>query len=182
MGAPHIQSAITEHFSAQLHTFSGEIVPSDQIKKVNLHGQKIAILGVDQFIASHLLGLTQHCTEVLVFQIQPQLILPQSSRLSSTLIPHPLISKNKRLFSNHFKRVLALRFLEREVSNLWLRKLLTANAAQPQKCFLKSDTYFQALQKDNCQLITWPISHFEDTTIHTINDEVFKINALVVGF
>ena len=180
MGAKDIKSSSQSGLNHQIEQFSGLKIQAEQLKNIDLKGRVVAILGVNQAVVSHLNYLTEHCQQIYLFQHRPQLILPQSSRVISTLIPHPLIAKNRRLFSNRIKRLLALRFLEKEVSNIWLRKLLTANAAQPQKQFLKSDSYFQAVQKSNCELITWPISDIKDTTIHTINGEFFEINALVV--
>lgn len=180
MGAKDINTSSLSHLNDQIEQFSGLKIQSEHIKQINLSGQTVAILGVNQAVVSHLNYLTEHCRQVYVFQTSPQLVLPQSSRVISTLIPHPLIAKNRRLFSNRIKRLLALRFLEKEVSNVWLRKLLTANATQPQKQFLKSDSYFQAVQKSNCQLITWPISGIKDSTIYLINGEFFEINTLVL--
>ena len=69
-----------------------------------------------------------------VFQITPHFILPHSQMGTHKLITHPLI-KNRRLFNNRVKSILALRFLETQVNEPWLKRLLTPNTATTKKYF-----------------------------------------------
>lgn len=71
-----------------------------------------------------------------VFQITPHFILPHSQMGTNKLITHPLIIKNRRLFNNRVKSLLALRFLDTQVSETWLKRLLTPNMATAKKVFL----------------------------------------------
>ena len=174
-----LQEAFFRFDTAHRIDFRGVQISSEALKKTDLSHKRVAIIGTDQFTVSYLNTLSQTATQLYIFQIQPRLILPHTPKITSTLIPHPLIARNRRLFSNCVKRVLALRFLEREVPNIWLRRLLTANAAHNEKQFLKSDSYFQALQRENCQLITWPIAQIHGDYIETINAEKFKIDVIV---
>lgn len=174
-----VQHTVLQEITSRNSDFQGQILYSSELKTSNLSGKTIAILGTDQFTVSQLKNLSEIATQVFIFQDKPKLILPQSSKLISLLIPHPLFARNRRLFSNCVKRVLALRFLEKEVSNLWLRRLLTANAVQDEKVFLKSDSYFQTLQQPNCELITWPVAKIAADHIETINALHYKVDVLV---
>ena len=73
------------------------------------------------------------------------------------MISHPLIIKNRRLFNNRVKSLLAIRYLDSQVQEQWLKRQLMPNSAAENKVFLKSDTYYTALQRQNCKLMTWPI-------------------------
>ena len=159
--------------------FQGLIISTKDIKHYDLSNKRVAIIGTDQFSVRYLLALTETARQLYIFQTQPRLILPHNSRIASTLVPHPRIARNRPLFSQSVKRVLALRFLEREVNDLWLRRLLTANAAAAQLHFLKSDSYYQALQKANCQLITWPIAQINTDEIITLHEQRYEIDVLI---
>lgn len=88
---------------------------------------------------------------------------------TNKLITHPLIIKNRRLFNNRVKSLLALRFLDTQVSETWLKRLLTPNMATAKKVFFKSDSYYAALQKSNCKLQTWPIVKVNHKSIHSMD-------------
>lgn len=174
-----LQHTIFADFISKNCPFKGQTLYSSALKTANVAGKIVAIMGTDQFTVSQLKNLSDSAAHIFIFQDEPKLILPQSSKVTSLLIPHPLFARNRRLFSNCVKRVLALRFLEKEVSNIWLRRLLTANAVQEEKLFLKSDSYFQSLQQPNCELITWPVAQITTDHIETINAMKYKVDVIV---
>ena len=178
----HQQDANHHIFNNHLEDFTqyrGELINSDQIKDFNFQNKKIAIIGVDQHIVSELHQLCQIADSIMVYQIKPQFILPRTERLLNKLIQHPLIAKNRRLFSNRIKSILALRFLEDQVPNHWLRHLLSPNTAIQNKIFLKSDHYYTALQQPNCILNTWPIIKIQNHTITALDDHSFECDVII---
>ena len=162
--------------------FDGEICPSEQIKTTDFHNKKVAIIGSNQATINSFMQITGQAKSVLFFQIEPQWIVPQSTKVRMSIIGHPLMVKNKHLFNKRIKSLLALRFLEKEVQNTWLRKQLSANLAANQKVFFKSDDFYQAVQKNNCQLITWPILKLEGSNIYTINQENFAVDLIITTY
>ncbi|ANF81915.1 hypothetical protein A3K93_06740 [Acinetobacter sp. NCu2D-2] len=151
--------------------FKGTAIPSQQIKDVDFGNKNVLIIGINQMIVTHLNGIVQHASSVKVFQNRPAFIIPNSETKIANLIYHPLIRKNRRLFSQRIKSLIAMRFLDIEVQDQWLKSQLTPNLAHVKKMFLKSDKYYLALQKPNCQLITWPIIDVFSESIQTVNQE-----------
>ena len=170
---------IFNNTAEDLEHFQGTIVSSEQIKSYDFKDQKIAIIGIDQHIVSELHHLCQIADNIMVYQIKPQFVLPRTERLLNKLIQHPLIAKNRRLFTNRVKSILALRFLEDQVPNHWLRHLLSPNTAIQNKVFLKSDHYYAALQQPNCILNTWPIIKIQDFKITALDDHTYECDLII---
>ncbi|MDR0237981.1 MAG: flavoprotein [Acinetobacter sp.] len=160
--------------------YSGKILASSEIKSHDFSGLKVAIIGADQFTVTHLNHVLQHAELVKVFQITPSFVLPQTERGIHKLISHPLIIKNRRLFNNRVKSMLAIRYLDAQVLNQWLKRQLMPNLAMKNKVFLKSDHYYTALQQTHCQLITWPIVKITPNAILSM-DGVEHIVDLVIS-
>lgn len=168
-----------EHFNR----YMGTIISSKSIKETDFSGLSVAIIGLNQMAVSQLDAISQHARSVKVFQMTPAFVLPHTERAINRLISHPLIIKNRRLFNNRVKSLLAVRFLDAQIQDTWLKRQLTPNFAQEKKVFFKSDTYYTALQRENCHLITWPIvkvtahaiqsmegsEHFADIVITTFD-------------
>lgn len=163
------KSVIFQNTSQDFEVFSGQIIPSTSIKEFDFSHSSVAIIGTNQDTVTHLEKICQQAKFVTVFQITPHFILPHSQMGTNKLITHPLIIKNRRLFNNRVKSLLALRFLDTQVSETWLKRLLTPNIATTKKVFFKSDSYYAALQKPNCKLQTWPIVKVTNTSIHSMD-------------
>lgn len=146
-----------QNTAAFFKNYTGALVSANEIKQSNFTGLNVAIIGANQSTATHLDLITQHAASVKVFQIKPAFVLPQTEKGIHRLISHPLIIKNRRLFNNRVKSLLAIRYLDSQVQEQWLKRQLMPNSADEHKVFLKSDTYYTALQRHNCKLITWPI-------------------------
>lgn len=177
-----LQAGIFENRPESFQHFTGLKVPSAQLLEQDYSAQNIAIIGTDQFIVSQLDKITQQADSVKVFQINPAFVLPSSERSLQRIINHPLIGKNRRLFNNRIKSLLSLRFLENQVQNLWLRRQLMPNSAASTKVYLKSDHYYTALQRENCQLITWPILKISEQTIYCINGEQHRVDLIIYTY
>ena len=87
--------------------------------------------------------------------------------------------KNRRLFNNRVKSLLAIRYLESQVADVWLRRQLMPNTASERKVFLKSDTYYSALQNSNCKLITWPVVKITEEAIQSMEGIEHLVDIIV---
>lgn len=177
-----VHMGIFENRPENFQHFAGFKVPSSQLAELDCAGKDIAIIGTDQFTVSHLNHISQHARSVKVFQINPQFVLPGTEHGLQRLLNHPLIIKNRRLFNSRIKSILSLRYLENQVQNLWLRRQLMPNLAEVSKVYLKSDHYYTALQRENCQLITWPISKISKDSIYCINGAQHQVELIVYTF
>ncbi len=130
------KSAIFQNTVEDFEAFTGKILPSNKLKEFDFSHLNVAIIGTDQETVTHLEKICQQAKFVTVFQITPHFILPHSQIGIHRLITHPLIAKNRRLFNNRVKSILALRFLETQVNETWLKRLLTPNTARANKTFL----------------------------------------------
>ncbi|MFQ1044362.1 flavoprotein [Acinetobacter variabilis] len=175
-------TGIFENRPENFQHFTGIKMPSSQLAELDCAGKDIAIIGTDQFTVSQLNKISQQARSVKVFQINPQFVLPGTERGLHRLLNHPLIIKNRHLFNNRIKSILSLRYLENQVQNLWLRRQLMPNLAAASKVYLKSDHYYAALQRENCQLITWPIAKISENSIHCINGDEYQVELIVHTF
>jgi len=159
--------------------FQGALVQSTAMKDFDFSGKNVAILSIDQDSASLLAEVCNQAAQVAVFQLHPHFVLPKTERFMQKLIQHPLVIKNRRLFNNRIKSLLALRFLEDQVKDTWLKHLLMPNTAIQHKVFLKSDHYYASLQRANCTLVTWPIVKVHSHGIQAINGHIYPCDVIV---
>lgn len=162
--------------------YTGKTISSEQIKNVDFNGLRVAMIGVDQLSATHLDQICQNATFVKVFQISPHFVLPNTERGINRLISHPLMIKNRRLFNNRIKSLLAIRYLESQVQDTWLKRQLMPNPATENKVFYKSDSYYSALQRDNCKLITWPIVKINANSVQTMEGVEHLVDLIINTF
>ena len=175
----HLMFESISKYSWGFEAFTGQILPSNQLKEFDFSHLNVAIIGTDQETVTHLEKICQQAKFVTVFQITPHFILPHSQIGIHRLITHPLIAKNRRLFNNRVKSILALRFLETQVNETWLKRLLTPNTARANKTFFKSDSYYTALQRANCKLQTWPIVKVTDTAIYSMDSTQRPVDIII---
>lgn len=166
---------VAEDFRA----FQGTVVQSKDMKAFDFTDKNIAILSIDHHSAVLLPNVCDQATQVAVFQIHPHFVLPKTDRFMQKLIQHPLVIKNRRLFNNRIKSLLALRFLEDQVKDTWLKHLLMPNTAIQNKVFLKADHYYSSLQRANCTLVTWPIVKIHPQGIQAINGHIYMCDVIV---
>ena len=171
------------HNSAEyFQEFQGKIIAADQIKIANFSGLNVAVIGANQLTISHLALLIKQAQFVKVFQIKPHFVLPQTENAIQKIIAHPLISKNRHLFNNRVKSLLAIRYLESQVSNTWMKRQLMPNSATEKKVFFKSDTYYSALQKGNCNLITWPIVKITKNAVQSMEGIEHLVDVIITTY
>lgn len=162
--------------------FEGKIIAAEEIKLTDFTGLNIAIIDANQHTVAQLDLITRQANLVKVFQISPHFILPHTEKGIQRLVSHPLIIKNRRLFSHRIKSLLAIRYLDAQIYDPWLKRQLMPNSATEHKIFLKSDSYYAALQRKNCQLITWPIVKVTETAIQTIDGITHEIDLIITTY
>lgn len=149
--------------------YAGKIIAAEDIKLNEFKDLSVAIIGANQLSVSLLEYICLKAKSVKVFQIKPHFVLPHTAKGVQRLVSHPLMIKNRRLFNNQIKSLLAIRYLESQVSDTWLKHQLMPNSASERKVFFKSDTYYSALQSNNCKLITWPVVKITEEAIQTMD-------------
>jgi cation diffusion facilitator CzcD-associated flavoprotein CzcO len=162
--------------------FRGKIIPSHDIKQTDFKDKKVAIIGADQHTVTHLELISQSAQFIKVFQITPHFVLPNTERGLQRLINHPLVIKNRRLFNSRVKSLLALRYLDSQVQDAWTRRQLTPNVAAANKVFLKSDSYYTALQKENCKLITWPVVKISADAVQSMEGIEHLVDIIITTY
>ena len=173
-------SHIFQHQAQDYEIFKGQIRTSAELNLDTCIEQRVAIIGIDQKIAALLEKIRNRSSSVYVFQIQPALILPQSEQKYSRYVQHPLLIKNKRLINTRIKSILALRFLDSQIQNNWLKRQLTPNITREKKEFLKSDDYYHALQQEKCQLITWPVKKITESCIECVDGSIYPVDLIIL--
>ena len=167
-----------EHFEK----YQGKLISASEIKQIDFSGLRVAIIGANQLSVTHLDLICQSAEFVKVFQIRPHFVLPHTEKGIQRLISHPLLVKNRRLFNNRVKSLLAIRYLESQVADVWLRRQLMPNSASERKVFLKSDTYYSALQNSNCKLITWPVVKITEEAIQSMEGIEHLVDIIVYTY
>ena len=162
--------------------YEGKIISAADIKTTNLSGLKVAIIGANQLTVTLLNQILKQAEFVKVFQMAPHFVLPQTENAIQKIIAHPLITKNRRLFNNRVKSLLAIRYLESQVSNIWLKRQLMPNSAAEKKVFFKSDSYYAALQKENCKLITWPVVKITKNAIQSMEGIEHLVDVIITTY
>ena len=118
---------------------------------------------------------------VKIFQITPHFILPHTEKGIHKLLSHPLIIKNRRLFNNRVKSLLAIRYLDSQLKDNWLKRQLMPNSASENKVFFKSDTYY-ALQRENCKLITWPVVKITEQAVQSMEGIEHLVDIIITTY
>ena len=162
--------------------YKGKIIAASEIKLNDFTGQKVAIIGANQLTVTHLSDILNSAELVKVFQITPAFIIPQTEKGIQKLISHPLIIKNRRLFNQRVKSMLAIRYLESQVQEQWLKRQLTPNLAEKNKIFFKSDTFYSAIQRKNCKLITWPIVKITENTVQSMEGIEHLVDVIITTY
>ena len=149
--------------------FKGTLLTAEQVKTFDFSGLTVAIVGANQMTVCHLEQICNTAKAVEVFQIIPHFVLPHTERGIHKLLSHPLMVKNRRLFNSRIKSLLAIRHLESQVTDNWLKSQLMPNSASENKVFFKSDSYYAALQRKNCRLVTWPLVKISDHALQSMD-------------
>lgn len=162
--------------------FKGKIISSEDIKHFDFSNLNVAIVGANQRTVTHLDQICSHAQSVKIFQITPHFILPHTEKGIHKLLSHPLIIKNRRLFNNRVKSLLAIRYLDSQLKDNWLKRQLMPNSASENKVFFKSDTYYAALQRENCKLITWPVVKITEQAVQSMEGIEHLVDIIITTY
>ena len=167
-----------EYFNA----FKGKLLNAEDIKQTDFSSLNVAIIGANQLSVSNLDMICNQAKFVKVFQITPHFVLPHTEKGIQKIISHPLIAKNKRLFSQRIKATLAIRYLESQIEDTWLKRQLMPNPASSTKMFFKSDHYYSALQRKNCKLITWPVVKVTENAVQSMEGIEHLVDLIITTY
>ncbi|OTG83053.1 flavoprotein [Acinetobacter sp. ANC 4648] len=162
--------------------FTGKLISAEDIKLTDFTALTIAIVGASQQTVMHLDAISLKAKSIKVFQTTPHFVLPHTEKGIHRLVSHPLIIKNRRLFNNRVKSLLAIRYLDSQIHDQWLKRQLMPNSAAEHKVFLKSDSYYSALQREHCHLITWPIMKITETAIQTMDEIEHTVDVIITTY
>ena len=179
---PDHMDAFFQNLPAYFGQYQGKMIKASDIKLTDFSGLKVAVIGANQLSVSHLDLICQQAQFVKVFQIAPHFVLPHTEKGIQRLISHPLMIKNRRLFNNRIKSILAIRYLESQVADTWLKRQLMPNPAMQHKVFYRSDRYYSALQRDNCKLTTWPIVKITQDAIQSMEGVEHLVDIIVTTY
>ena len=56
------------------------------------------------------------------------------------------------------------------------------NSASENKLFFKSDSYYRAMQHQNCQLITWPVVKITNHAIHSMDGTEHPVDIIITTY
>jgi cation diffusion facilitator CzcD-associated flavoprotein CzcO len=105
--------------------------------------------------------LVGRARSVKVFQRAPAWVVPERRR---GLLP---------------VRCMATAHLRRQVKDPWLRRQLTPD--EHMRHPVPSDTYYPALQRANCTLITWPIATLAPRGIRAADGIEYQVDCIIVA-
>lgn len=176
-----LKNEIFQNKNEFFQDFQGKIISADSIKMHDFSNLRVAIIGANQHTVSYLHKLLQQVESIKIFQLQPHFILPYHAVGIQKLL-HPLMIKNRRLFNQRIKSALALRYLDHEVENAWLKRQLTPNSADQHKVFFKSDHYYAALQHKDCKLITWPVVKITNQGVQSMEGIEHLVDVIITTF
>lgn len=71
--------------------------------------------------------------------------------------------------------------LRHQVSDRWMRRLLTPDSRPGDRPLLVSNDYYRALQRPNCELVAWPIATISEAGIRTADAVEHRFDTIVLA-
>jgi cation diffusion facilitator CzcD-associated flavoprotein CzcO len=196
-GAPRLPEidGLTEFGGALMHTARWD-------HGVDLAGKKVAVIGTGASGVQVVPELAKTAGHVTVFQRSPPWMVPKEDRPYTAaelarFQRNPLAVRRTRWRIWKFQHdntatfaddpVVAARthvatsFLERTVSDGWLRRALTPDYPFRCKRVLLGDEYYRALQESNVELVTDPIARIAETSVITAGGRAVDVDAIVLA-
>ena len=186
-----------------MDSFSGPAFHSARWdRNVDLKGKRLSVIGSAASAVQIVPEVAKICTEVNVFQRTPNWIIPRMDRaykrfekamfrvfpITQKLVRAALYLYLDRWFFNvfaregrvnaHFRRM-AERFRRKKVKDPDLRAKLTPDYPIGCKRVLLSDDYYEALQRENVNLVTTPIRRIVPQGIELEDGRVVESDILV---
>ncbi len=163
--------------------------------------KRVAVIGTGASGVQIIPELVKIAKHVKVFQRTPGWVLPRSNLkhaewLKSLFRRLPATQRVVRaglfwlhetmalgvIWKSPLTRILermARRHLHRQVKDRWLRRQLTPDFTIGCKRVLISNSYYRALQKPNCKLLTWPIATLSEVGVRTAEGIEHQVDCIV---
>jgi len=164
-------------------------------------GKRVAVIGTGASAVQIIPELTRRAAQLKVFQRTPAWVLPRLdyaapdwSKAVFRRLPATQSLVRGAMFWAHetmatgliwntpvtaLLQGLSRRFLRGQVKDSWMRRQLTPDFRIGCKRVLMSSDYYRALQRDNCELITWPIAGIAEQGIRTAEGLEHRVDCIV---
>lgn len=164
-------------------------------------GKRVAVVGTGASAIQIVPQLVKQAAAVKVFQRTPPWLMPRPDFTTSSLskklfeaVPFTQKAVREALYWAHESMALAViwdspmtrlgerlgkAFLKAQVKDPWLRRQLTPDYKLGCKRILVSNDYYPALQKPNCELVTWPIAGIVEQGIRTAEGLEHRVDCIV---
>jgi len=179
-----------------LDGYQGHMIHSaDWDHSYDMTGKRVGVIGTGASAVQIIPELVKSAERVTVFQRTPGWVLPKRNpKTPDWMTDKTSKAVREALFWAHeamatgivwtspVTRVLehlSRRYLKRTVKDPWLRRQLTPDYRIGCKRVLMTSDYYPALTKDNCRLVTWPITRFSDTGIVTAAGLEYELDCVV---
>lgn len=183
-------------------TFAGEKIHSARWDHdYDFKGKRVAVIGTGASAVQIVPELVDQVAKLKVFQRTPNWIIPRPdfatpawSRFLFKRLPTTQTAFREALFWLHESMALGVvwttpltgvlermgrLFLRHQVKDRWMRRQLTPDYRFGCKRVLISNDYLPALQKPNCELITWPIVRIVPKGIRTAEGLEHEVDCIV---
>ena len=168
--------------------------------RADLSGRKVAVIGTGASAVQVVPELARIASAVTVFQRTPPWMVPKDDRPFSAeelarFRRYPWAARRERWriwkqfhdFAGSAlddpqvgaRAEIATSFLERTVADDGLRRALTPDYPFRCKRVLLGADYYRALQEDHVDLVIDPIARVTETSVVTVNGDVFDVDAIV---
>ena len=144
--------------------FTGEVLRGTEWFGHDYAGQRVAVAAPGREAAQIAPEVAATALSVKVFQEEPDWMLP---------LPLP----GGRVVGVAVARA----FLRSQVKDPWLRKLLTPHRRFGSRRLASGLNYYDALQRSNCKLITWPVYAFVPEGVRTAEGIEHRFDVVVLG-
>ncbi|WP_148864479.1 flavin-containing monooxygenase [Marinobacter fonticola] len=167
----------------------------------DFHGKRVAVIGTGASGVQIVPELAKQVDKLKVFQRTPGWVLPRPdfatpewNKLLFRRSPRAQSAVRRALYLTHESMALGIIWnspltglmermaqahLHRQVKDSWMRRQLKPDFRIGCKRVLMSSDYYPALQKDNCELITWPIARISENGIRTAEGIEHQFDCIV---
>jgi len=185
-----------------VETFEGHRIHSARWDHgYDFKGKRVGVIGTGASAVQIIPELVKVAGHVKVFQRTPAWVLPRAdlrlpdwARRFYRESSWGYATARRALFWGHEAMALGLVWrsplsrimegrarahLNKQIKEPWLRRQLTPNFSIGCKRVLMSNTYYPALQKPNCKLLSWPIDRIAPAGIRTVEGVEHQLDCVV---
>jgi cation diffusion facilitator CzcD-associated flavoprotein CzcO len=179
--------------------FAGRILHTGRWDvSAELAGRRVAVVGTGATAVQVVPDLVGRVERLKVFQRTPRWILPRpdslvDNRFLAGLPMSRSIARQALLYANEPWALptpgqravtgligqLGKALLRSQVRDPWTRRLLTPDHRPGDRPTLVSNEYYPALQRPNCELVTWPIATISEAGIRTADAVEHRFDCIV---